>query len=92
MIKSFSHKGIEKFFRTGSTSGIQPSHEKKLRRQLAQLNAAANPQDMNLPGWGLHPLKGDLKGHWSVSVNGNWRLTFRFVGEDAELVNYQDYH
>lgn len=59
---------------------------------LGRLNEAPNPQAMNLPGWGLHPLKGNLKGHWSVRVSGNWRLTFRFVGRDVELVDYQDYH
>ncbi len=59
---------------------------------LRRLNEAADPRDMNLPGWGLHPLKGALKGHWSVWVSGNWRLTFRFVAQDAELVDYQDYH
>ena len=92
MIKSFRHKGMEQFYETGSTRGIQASHVPKLRRQLARLDAAAMPQDMNIPGWDLHPLKGDLKGHWSVKVNGNWRLTFMFGDGDAVLVNYQDYH
>lgn len=92
MIKSFRHKGMEQFYETGSTRGIQASHVPKLRRQLARLDAAALPQDMNIPGWDLHPLKGDLKGHWSVKVNGNWRLTFMFDDGDAVLVNYQDYH
>ncbi len=92
MIKSFRHKGIEQFYETGSTRGIQASHVPKLRRQLARLDAAAIPQDMNIPGWDLHPLKGDLKGHWSIKVNGNWRLTFMFDDGDAVLVNYQDYH
>jgi proteic killer suppression protein len=92
MIKNFRHKGMEQFYETGSTRGIQASHVPKLRRQLARLDAAAMPQDMNIPGWDLHPLKGDLKGHWSVKVNGNWRLTFMFDDGDAVLVNYQDYH
>lgn len=92
MIKSFQHKGLEQFYERGSTRGIQASHVPKLRRQLARLDAAALPQDMNIPGWDLHPLKGDLKGHWSVKVNGNWRLTFMFDDGDAVLVNYQDYH
>lgn len=92
MIKSFQHKGLEQFYETGSTRGIQASHVPKLRRQLARLEAASMPQDMNIPGWDLHPLKGDLKGHWSVKVNGNWRLTFMFDDGDAVLVNYQDYH
>ena len=84
MIKSFRHSGIEKFFFTGSKAGIQPS---KLTLQLTTLNRARGA-----PGWNLHPLTGDLKGHWSVKVNGNWRLTFCFEGEDAVLVDYQDYH
>jgi toxin HigB-1 len=92
MIKSFRHKGMEQFYETGSTRGIQAHHVPKLRRQLARLDAAALPQDMNIPGWDLHPLKGSLKGHWSVKVNGNWRLTFMFDDGDAVLVNYQDYH
>jgi len=92
MIKSFRHKGLEQFYERGSTRGIQASHVPKLRRQLARLDAAALPQDMNISGWDLHPLKGDLKGHWSVKVNGNWRLTFMFDDGDAVLVNYQDYH
>ena len=92
MIKSFEHKGLQAFFETGSKAGIQPHHAPKLARQLARLNAAKAPEDMNLPGWRLHPLVGSLTGHHSVSVNGNWRLTFRFDGADAVLVDYQDYH
>ena len=92
MIQTFAHKGLEAFFRTGSKAGIQPAHAARLRRQLAQLDQSAGPKDMNLPGWGLHPLKGVMAGHWSVWVNGNWRLTFRFENGDAVLVDYQDYH
>lgn len=93
MIKSFRHKGIHRFFEKGSTAGIQAAHANKLARQLRQLNDASGPQDMNVPGWKLHPLKGaEMKAHWSVWVNGNWRLTFTFEGEDAVLVDYQDYH
>ncbi len=92
MIKSFRHAGLEKFYKNDSKAGINPSHAKKLRKQLASLDAAAKPEDMNAPGWDLHPLKGPLAGHWSVSVNGNWRMTFKFVGIDAEVVDYQDYH
>jgi len=92
MVKSFEHKGLQAFFETGSKAGIQPHHAPKLARQLARLNAAKVPEDMNLPGWRLHPLVGSLTGHYSVSVNGNWRLTFRFDGGDAVLVDYQDYH
>jgi proteic killer suppression protein len=92
VIKSFAHKGVEKFFRTGSMAGIQAQHATRLRLQLAMLDDVAAPEDMNAPGWRLHRLHGNLKGHWSVTVSGNWRLTFRFEGEDAILVDYQDYH
>lgn len=92
MIKGFLHRGLKAFFETGSKAGIQPHHASKLARQLARLDTAQAPEDMNLPGWRLHLLTGDLAGHWSVAVNGNWRLTFRFEGEDAVLVDYQDYH
>jgi proteic killer suppression protein len=92
MIKSFRHRGIERFFRSGSKAGIQAKHEARLRLQLGRLDAALSPIDMGLPGWNLHPLKGPLKGYWAVSVDGNWRLTFKFEGEDAILVDYQDYH
>jgi len=92
MIKSFRHSGIEKFFMTGSKAGIQPKHAAKLAIQLFALNRAKSAQDMNAPGWDLHPLHRDLQGHWSIKVNGNWHLTFTFVGEDPILVDYQDYH
>lgn len=92
MIKSFGHKGLQAFFETGSKAGIQPAHATKLARQLARLDAAAGPEDMNVPGWRLHALKGDLEGHFALSVNGNWRLTLRFERGDAVLVDYQDYH
>ena len=92
MVKSFRHAGIEKFFRTGSKAGIQPAHAAKLSIQLYALDAAKSLADLNTPGWRLHPLKGHLEGHWSIRVSGNWRLTFRFEGEDAILVDYQDYH
>lgn len=92
MIRSFKHKGLEKFFKTGSTAGIQANHAAKLRLQLTTLNNATCPQDMNAPSWRLHQLSGNLKEHWSISVNGNWRLTFRFENGNAEIVDYQDYH
>ena len=92
MIKSFRHPGLEKFFRTGSKAGIQPKHAGKLRLQLFALDNAVRPGDMNAAGWKLHPLVGELRYHWAVSVSGNWRLTFKFDGEDAVLVDYQDYH
>jgi proteic killer suppression protein len=93
MIKSFKHKGIQLFFETGSKAKIQPAHASKLQRQLFVLHRACQPQDMNVPGWRLHPLHGaEMTGHWSVWVTGNWRLTFAFEGQDAILVDYQDYH
>lgn len=92
MIRSFRHKGLELFFRAGKTSGIQAKHAKKLRLQLAQLNQARGPHDMAAPNWRLHPLKGHLAGHWAVSIDGPWRLTFAFESGDAVLVDYQQYH
>ena len=92
MIKSFRHRGVEQFYQTGSRKGIQTKHANKLRRQLSRLDASTIPQDMNIPGWRLHRLKGELRGHWSIWVDGNWRLTFTFEGQDAVLVDYQDYH
>ncbi len=92
MIKSFRHKGVQKFFETGSKAGIQPKHAARLNLQLTQLNVALTAEEMNLAGWDWHPLKGDMAGHWAVSVNGNWRLTFAFEGGDVVLVDYMDYH
>jgi toxin HigB-1 len=92
VIKSFLHKGLERLFTTGSKAGIRADHAKRLRLQLTRLDAARGPADMGLPGWRLHPLKGDLKGYWAVWVDKSWRLTFMFEGEDAILVDYQDYH
>ena len=92
MVRTFRHKGIERFFLSGSKAGIQPNDASKLNEQLTVLNAAVKPEHMNVPGWKLHALRGELVGHWAVSVNGNWRLTFAFEGEDAILVDYPDYH
>ncbi len=92
MIKSFKHKGLEKFFKTGKTTGIQPAHEKKLKIRLTALDTATEIQDMNLPGFRLHPLKGKLEGLWAVDVSGNWRITFEFKNGDVYLINYEDYH
>lgn len=92
MIKSFRHKGLQAFFETGGKAGIQAQHETRLRMQLGRLHAATGPEDMDLPNWRLHPLKGQLQGHWAVWVDRNWRMTFRFEGADAVLVDYQDYH
>jgi toxin HigB-1 len=92
VIRSYRHKGLKKFAQTGSKAGIQPSHASRLRRLLTALDVASAPADMNAPGNNLHSLKGDLANHWSVSISGNWRLTFAFEGEDVILVDYQDYH
>jgi len=92
MITSFIHKGLERFYKTGKTSGIQAKHAKRLRLILSNLDQAESPNDMDIPGLRLHELKGRRKNIWSVSVSDNWRITFRFVGHDAEIVNYEDYH
>jgi proteic killer suppression protein len=92
VIKTFRHKGLRRFFENGARSGIQAAHAPRLARQLARLDQARRAEDMNVPGWGWHPLKGDLAGHWSVWVSGNWRLTFTFEDGDAVLVDYRDYH
>lgn len=92
VIKSFRHDGIARFYRSGSKAGIQPKHADKLAVQLFALQRAKSPSDMSAPGWDLHRLSGDQLGHWSIKVNGNWRLTFAFEEEDAVLVDYQDYH
>ena len=92
MIVGFRHKGLETFYVTGSMRGVQASHAAKLRVILTALDAVEAPVQMNLPAFRMHPLKGKFKGHWSVWVNGNWRVTFRFERQDVELVDYQDYH
>ena len=92
MIKSFRHKGLRKFFDTGSTSGIQATHAKRLRMQLTALETAQAVEDMDVPGFRLHLLKGKLRGRWSVTVNGNWRLTFEFQDGNAYILDYEDYH
>jgi proteic killer suppression protein len=92
VILTYRHKGLKKFAETGSKSGIQPRHAEKLRRLLTALDVASRAEDMNAPGSGWHALKGNLEGHWSVIVSGNWRLTFSFDQQDAVLVDYQDYH
>jgi len=92
MIKSFKHKGLRKFFETGSTAGIQAKHSRRLRIQLAALDTAQIIDDLNLPGFRLHPLKGARDGVWSISVSGNWRVTFEFIDGNAFLLDYEDYH
>jgi proteic killer suppression protein len=92
VIKHFKHKGLEKYFLTGSKAGIQAAYAAKLRLILGRLHASTSPRDMNLPGLYLHELKGDRQGTWSVRVSGNWRVTFRFDGPDATNVDLEDYH
>ena len=92
MIKSFHHKGLKKFYLTGNKGGIQANHAPKLRRILGLLTAATQTADIDLPGFRLHPLTGKQNNFYSVWVSGNWRVIFRFTGEDVELVDYLDYH
>lgn len=92
MIDSFKHQGLEQFFASGTTRGVQARHAKRIRMILARLNASTSPQDMNLPGLFLHELAGQRKGTWAVRVSGNWRITFTFDGVDASNVNLEDYH
>ncbi len=92
MIGSFRHKELTKFYETGSRAGIQPAHAKRLRMQLAALDTASMIDDMDIPGFKLHPLKGSERGRWSISVSGNWRLTFEFTDGDVHILDYEDYH
>lgn len=92
MIISFKHKGLEKFYLTNNKSGIQAAHAPKLANILARLDSAEVINDMNIPGWRLHQLQGNLKNHWAVYVNANWRVTFKLTNGEAEIVDYQDYH
>jgi toxin HigB-1 len=92
MIISFKHKGLEKYYLKGTTSGIQPKHAKKLRFQLAALESAQIVDDLDLPGYRLHPLKGNREGIWSITVSANWRLTFQFSDGNVHILDYEDYH
>ncbi len=92
MIQPFRHKGLRKFFESGSVAGIQPQHAKRLRMQLAALDSAQVIEDMDIPGFRLHPLKGADRGKWSIWVNGNWRLTLEFRDGQAYVLDYEDYH
>lgn len=92
MIRSYRHKGLQRFAETGSKAGIQPDHANRLRRLLTALDVATLPSDMDAPGNHLHPLFGNLEGQWAVRVNGNWRMTFKFEAGDVILLDYQDYH
>ena len=91
-IKGFRHKGLERFFSTGTKAGIQAKHADRLRLVLGRLNVATGPGDMNLPGLGLHELKGARAGTWAVRVSGNWRVTFVVADKDIDRVDYEDYH
>ena len=92
MITSFRHKGLKKYFESGSVSGVQPAHAKRLKMQLAALDTAQTIEDMDVPGFRLHALKGKERGRWSISVNGNWRVTFEFANGNATILDYEDYH
>lgn len=92
MIKSFRHKGLRKFYESGVASGIQPQHARRLRMQLVALDTAHVIEDMDIPGFKLHPLKGSDKGRWSIWVNGNWRITFEFLDGHVYVLNYEGYH
>jgi proteic killer suppression protein len=92
MIKTFKHKGLEKFFTKGTKAGIQVAHATKISDRLAFLHAATIVEDMDKPGYRLHELKGNLKGHWAVGVSGNWCIVFKFEDGNAFIVNYEDYH
>ena len=92
MIRAFRHKGLARFFETGSKAGIQAAHAERLALILGVLNAATNPRDLALPGLGLHALKGEREGTWAVRVSGNWRVTFTFNEKEADTVDYEDYH
>lgn len=94
MIKSFKHKGLKEFFETGNVKGIQAMHKNKINRILFALNDTTCINDLNLPGYNLHSLKGDLKGLWSITVQANWRITFKYdeFTNDVYIVDYQDYH
>jgi proteic killer suppression protein len=92
VIQTFRHKGLKRFFESGSVAGIQPRHAKRLRMLLAALDTSHSIEDMNVPGFRLHALKGADRGRWSVWVNGNWRITFEFKNEHAYILDYEDYH
>ena len=92
MVVGFRHKGLRLLYETGSARGLKAADAPKLLSILAALDVATTPDELSLPSYRLHPLKGDMKGHWSIWVNGNWRVTFRFTGTDVELIDYRDYH
>jgi toxin HigB-1 len=92
VIQSFRHKGLRRFYESGSAAGIQPKHANRLRVLLAALDTAQSIDDMDIPGFNLHSLKGQGTERWSVWVNGNWRVTFEFRDGHAYVLDYEDYH
>ena len=92
MILNFRHKGLKRLYEQGVGTGLSADWVPKIERILARLDIATTPEMVNLPGFKLHPLKGDLKGVWSVWVTGNWRIVFRFEGSDVRDVDLVDYH
>jgi proteic killer suppression protein len=92
VIETFRHKGPQKYFETGNKAGIQPDHEERLRMRLAALNTAMCIEDMDLPGFRLHQLKGNRQGSWAIDVSKNWRIVFSFDGGQVFAVDYEDYH
>lgn len=92
MIQSFRHKGLRRLFETGSAAGVQAAHARRLRMQLVALDTASTVDDMDIPGFRLHPLKGEMSGRWAITVSGNWRVTFEFRDGNAHVLDYEDYH
>lgn len=92
MIKTFRHKGLRRLYETGITSGVQANHAKRLRLQLTALDTAQAIEDMDIPGFRLHPLKGEMRGRWSITVNGNWHITFEFQDGNAYVLDYEECH
>ncbi|OOC48216.1 MULTISPECIES: type II toxin-antitoxin system RelE/ParE family toxin [Thioalkalivibrio] len=92
MIKSFRHKGLRRFYESGSVTGIQPRHAKRLRMLLSALDTAYTIEDLDIPGFHLHPLKGSEQGRWTIRVSGNWRLTFEHRDGNVHVLDYEDYH
>ena len=92
MIKSFKHRGLKKFFTNGDQKGVNSKHASRLEERLQALHTATEIEDMDIPGWKLHGLKGNRQDQWSISVSGNWRIVFEFENGNAYIVNYEDYH
>ena len=92
MLRTFRHGGLKRLFESNNPRGVRADQLRRIRDVLAHLDEARHPTDLDLPGYGLHPLRGDLKGHWSVTISGNWRIVFRFADGDACDVDLVDYH